>query len=568
MNTGPTASRSELHPNLSLGNLDPFGILPAYMEVVRAWGQAPQQLQDRFNEFFSGLLKVQHQVAERAVGHFVPDFVPAVSYDERFQDKAWIESPWFDLLKEYYLLCTRAIEDAIYATPEVPEKTRRRAAFWARQALNAVSPSNFLWTNPIALTRFIATGGMSLAEGYKLWVNDLASNDIRMVDDEALTLGTDIAATPGQVVYRNDLMEVIQYGPATTQVRRTPVVIVAPWINKYYVLDLSPDKSLVRYLVNQGFTVFITSWKNPDGAMGDTRFDDYLTRGAATIIDVARAICGVDTVHAVGYCIGGTLLSALMAWYARGGGATPVSSWTLLTTLIDFDSPGDIDAFITDDGIRYIEERMAANGYLDGGEMGGTFRWLRPNSLIWRYVIHNYLYGEEPPPMDVLQWNVDCTRLPKAMHSFYLREFYLRNRLIVPDDLVLAGRAIDLRLIEAPAYVVGTEQDHIAPWKETFKIAGLVRGPVRYTLATSGHILGILSAPVTPPKRRYWSGDASGARDAEAWRTGIEKTAGSWWEDWSRWLGGQCGDLVAAREPGSAAHPPLAAAPGTYVLEK
>jgi polyhydroxyalkanoate synthase len=521
------------------------------------------------HDFHTSLFEIHQQVAERAAGNFVPDYVPPVSYDERFQDSAWVENPWFDFLKEYYLLCTRTIEDTIFATPGVPEKTRRRAAFWARQALNAVAPCNFLWTNPTALHRFITTGGQSLVEGFRLWLDDLDKGDISMVDDDAYQLGKDITCTPGEVVFRNELLEVIQYAPATDQVHEIPIVIIAPWINKYYILDLSPQRSLIRHLVNQGYTVFVTSWKNPGPELRHITFDDYLTKGALVIINAAREICNVPAVHAVGYCIGGTLLTALMAWAGKDSKTvSPVCHWTLLTTLVDFSNPGDIDAFITEDSIQWLEQKMQENGYLDGKDMGSSFRWLRPNSLIWRYVIQNYLNGESPPPMDVLQWNVDCTRLPEKMHSFYLRKFYLENRLIEPGALKLAGRTINTGLIKAPLYAVGTEQDHIAPWKETFRIASLIPAPVRYTLATSGHILGILSPPVDPPKRRYWSGDATGATDGEAWRAHLEKIPGSWWDDWTRWLDKNCGPMVAARKPGNDKYQPLAPAPGEYVLEK
>lgn len=552
-----------------LNPFDPFGILPACAAILEAWSRNPDALQFRLRDFYGDLLMVLQQVAERALGRFVPDYVPAVSYDERFQDEAWTTSPWFDFLKEYYLLCTRAIADAIFATPDVPEKTRRQAAFWARQVLNAMAPSNFLWTNPVALNRFIATGGLSLIEGYKQWLADLGKGDISMVDDDAYVLGRDIACTPGEVIFRNELLEVIQYAPATDQVREIPIVIIAPWINKYYILDLAPEKSLIRFLVDQGFTVFVTSWKNPGPEMRDTTFDDYLENGAIAIIDVARKICGAPAVHAAGYCIGGTLLAALMAWYARDRkSSSPIAHWTLLTTLVDFSNPGDIEVLITEESIEWLEQKMAKSGYLDGRDMGMSFRMLRPNSLIWRYVIQNYLCGEEPAPMDVLQWNVDDTRLPAAMHSFYLRELYFANKLVQPDALELAGRPIDLRLIQTPLYAVGTEQDHIAPWKETFKIAGLIPAPVRYTLATSGHILGILSPPIDPPKRRYWAGDATGMTDPEAWRAKIEKLPGSWWNDWAAWLHERSGPMVPARPPGNAEYPSLAPAPGEYVLEK
>jgi polyhydroxyalkanoate synthase len=520
-------------------------------------------------DYFTSLNAIQRQFMGHAAG-VAPDPVKPSEYDERFQDPAWTQNPWFDFLKEYYLLGSRALEDAIFATPDVPEKTRRRAAFWARQWLDAVAPSNFLWTNPVALEKMIESGGMSLVDGYRQWLSDLAEGDVRIVDQEGFEVGKDIAATPGQVVFRNPLFELIQYTPTTPQVRRIPIVIVAPWINKYYVLDLGPQRSLIRYLVDQGFTVFITSWKNPEGEMRDTRFDDYLTEGALTALRVAGEICGVEAVHGVGYCIGGTLMASALAWSAVDSAApSPVANWTLFTTLVDFSNPGDIDVFITEDSVAWIEQQMEQHrGFLDGKSMSAAFRWLRPNSLVWRYVVKGYLCGDEPPPMDVLQWNMDSTRLPQAMHSFYLREFYLNNRLVQPDAVHLAGRPIDLSRITAPLYAVGAEQDHIAPWKETFKIASQVSGPVRYTLATSGHILGILSPPVNPPKRRYWTGDATGARDPEAWRDGIEKHPGSWWEDWARWLKEVCGEEIPARTPGSERYPCLEPAPGRYVREK
>jgi polyhydroxyalkanoate synthase subunit PhaC len=555
--------------SMSTSNLDPFGILSSSQAVLNAWSHHPVEMSARVQDYLQSLAAVQQQFVFRAFGD-KPDPVKPSAYDERFQEAAWTEQPWFDFLKEVYLTNTRAVEDAIFATPDVPEKTRRQAAFWTRQWLNALSPSNYLWTNPLALERMIATGGMSLVEGYRQWLNDLAEGEVSIVDKKGYAVGHDIAATPGQVVFRNELLELIQFAPSTAQVRQIPIVIIAPWINKYYVLDLGPQRSLIRYLVSQGFTVFVTSWKNPSGNMANTRFDDYLTQGALPALAVAKEICGVDAVHGVGYCIGGTLLASTLAWSAQDASTpAPVEHWSLFTTLVDFSNPGDIDIFVTEDSVRWIEQLMdQQGGFLDGKMMASSFRWLRPNSLIWRYTVSSYLYGQEPPPMDVLQWNMDATRMPKAMHSFYLRELYLHNKLVQPGAVTLAERPIDLGRITAPLYAIGAEQDHIAPWKETFKIAAQVSGPVHYTLATSGHILGILSPPVDPPKRRYWAGDATGATDPEAWRAGVEKTPGSWWTHWTAWLHGICGPLVEARTPGSKTYPALEAAPGTYVKER
>jgi polyhydroxyalkanoate synthase len=345
-------------------------------------------------------------------------------------------------------------------------------------------------------------------------------------------------------------------------------VIVAPWINKYYILDLDAQKSLVRFLVSRGFTVFMTSWKNPGPEARDWGLEDYMLEGVLRAVEVAREITGAERVHAAGYCVGGTILTALMAWLNRDGAPPPIAHFTLLTALADFAAPGDIEFFIDGDSLEYLEGLMERTGYLDGGAMAWSFRMLRSNGLIWHYVVHGYLYGEAPPPLDVLYWNTDTTRLPARMHATYLRECYIKNALVQADGLTIGGRGIDLGRIDQPLYMVGTEQDHIAPWKETFKLCRIVQGPVRYVLATSGHIMGVVSPPVDPPKRRYWVGDTEGHRDPEAWRAALPKVTGSWWEDWAGWLGERCGPMVPPPTLGSTRHPVLADAPGTYVLER
>ncbi len=549
--------------------MDPFGIGRSLCAVQQAWLQHPGALQERLGDFAEHMLRIGDQTCAHFCGVGMGDPIEPVYYDERFSDPIWQENPFYDLLKEVYLLYTHKLEDAIYDTPDVSEKTRRKAAFWARQYLNAISPTNFFWTNPEAIWKFMATGGQSLQHGLELWRQDREADDIRMVDGSPFVVGENIAYTPGKVVHRNELLEVLQYTPTTGQVREIPIVIISPWINKYYILDLNEKKSLIRYLVDKGFTVFITSWKNVTEDMRDTGFGDYMFKGALEAIETARSICGVPQVHAVGYCIGGTMLSALMAWLSKGKAADmPVAHWTQFTTLVDFTEPGDIEVFVDEDSVAYLEKQMQERGYLDGRDMGTSFRMLRSNSLIWRYVVHSYLYGEEPPPLDVLYWNTDTTRLPARMHSEYLRHLYLENRLVQPNSLEFNGRKIDLRKVKQPLYAVGTEQDHIAPWKSTFEITRHVSGPVHYTLATSGHILGIVNPPVDPPKRRYWAGDATGQTDPEAWRDSIEKVPGSWWEHWSAWLDECCGEQVAPPGLGNKTHPVLCDAPGTYVLEK
>jgi len=551
-------------------SFDPFGIYTDITRVQQAWLHTPIGTAARMARLMGDLGHLNHSAARRLiVGCSDADVFPSVEYDPRFQDEAWTQIPWFDVLKQYYLLWSRWVGDMAFDAPNLDEKTRSRASFWVRQWVDALAPTNYFWTNPKAIARFMSSHGESLVEGTRRLLSHSAGGVLPMVDEEAFAVGRDLAATPGRVVFRNDLLELIQYEPVTERVRSVPVVVIAPWINKYYILDLGTRKSLVRWLVEKGFTVFVTSWKNPGPLMRETTMDDYLLKGARSAVEAAREICGSARVHAVGYCIGGTLLSALMAWQARGPESErAVGSWTLFTTLVDFSNPGDVEVFIDEYIIAWLEDRMRRQGFLDADALAWSFRVLRPNHLIWHYAVLHYLYGEDPPPFDVLFWNMDGTRLPEAMHSYYLRQFYLANRMIQPDALVVGGRPIDLGRITEPLYAVGAEQDHIAPWKATFEVLRRVRSPARYVLATSGHILGIINPPVDPPKRRYWVSDATGETDSEDWQRRAPKIPGSWWDDWAQWLAAHTGPEVVPPSLGSERHPVLENAPGTYVLER
>ena len=548
--------------------LDPFGMLAPIQHAHLVWMLHPLELFDLISRNAVDLMALQLHTAVRLAGKPGPDLVVPQADDTRFADPVWTQETHWSLLKQWYLFYTRHVQNALFATPWLSPKERRRAAFWWRKWLNAAAPTNFLLTNPVAMRKAVETNGESLRRGFEIYLEDLRAGTVRMTSPEDFRVGGNLATTPGAVVFRNRLLELIHYTPVANEVHRAPIVIVTPWINKYYVLDLTPKKSMVGFLLERGFDVYITSWKNPSPDMAETSFDDYLTQGVDEAVRVARTLSGADKVHAVGYCIGGTLLAVYLAWLNRRQPENvPVQSWTLLASLTDFQSPGDIEVFIDEAGVRWLTDLMRRRGYLDGREMATTFRLLRSNSLIWHYVVHGWLYGEKPAPWDVLYWNMDATRMPYRMHEYYLREMYLKNNLVKSDALTVAGEPIDLVRIHQPLYDVSAEDDHIAPWRQTFKINGYVTSPKRFVLSSSGHILGIVNPPVTPPKRSYRIGPAHRGQSADHWHAQAEQRDGSWWEDWSDWLAGQCGPLGAPPPLASSDFPQLAAAPGTYVLE-
>ncbi|HMY50033.1 MAG TPA: class I poly(R)-hydroxyalkanoic acid synthase [Rhodocyclaceae bacterium] len=561
-------SLKKIHDSVE-ASIDPIGMTAPIVHAQLAWMAHPQELADALAKVSTSLWALQWHSMRRVFGLPSEDPEKPHGDDTRFADPVWGESPTWDLIKEWYLVFTHHMQDMLYDTPGLSQKERRRAAFWWRKWLNAMAPTNFLMTNPVALRLAMETRGESLVKGFQNFLADMEAGNVRMTDPHDFQVGVNLATTPGKVVFRNCLLEVIHYTPSQPKIHARPVVIVTPWINKFYILDLTSRKSMIRYLLDQGLDVFITSWKNPGEDMRDVRFDDYLTEGVHMLVETARAMSGADKVHAVGYCIGGTVLTTYMAWANRHFKAedVPVAHFTLFTTLVDFHKPGDIEVFVDEGSIRYLTQTMAQKGYLDGAEMASAFRLLRSNSLIWHYVVHGWLYGEKPAPFDVLYWNMDSTRMPYAMHAWYLRELYLHNRLIEKDALTVAGEPIDLGAIAQPVYAVAAEDDHIAPWQQTFRTMNYVAGPKRYVLSSSGHILGIVNPPVNPPKRRYHVGPARRSDAADGWLAKAAEHPGSWWTDWMAWLKPQCGDLVDARPVADEAHPALADAPGTYVLE-
>jgi len=549
---------------------DPLGSMTSLFKAQQDWARHPGEFMRAMDRLAVEADTLQRHAWRRALGLQEDDAVKAVEGDERFAAPEWSNNPFFSLMKQSYLGYTRWLEHTVFHTPDMPKDERTRAAFWTKQWFNALAPTNFFFTNPVAIQKYFDSHGESVKRGLRNWAEDKRVGDVQMVDSKSFSVGKNLATTPGSVVFRNELIELIRYAPMTETVHAVPLVLIPPWINKFYILDLNEKKSMVRYLLRQGYSVFVVSWKNPDASMSKTTMDDYTIKGALAAIEAARAICDVPQVHAVGYCLGGTTLAMLMAWLNReyeNKQGMPVAHWTTLATLTDFSRPGEIEIFLNEDGLRTVEETLERQGFLDGREMSRTFRMLRPNSLIWHYYVHSYLYGEAPPALDVLYWNTDTTRLPAAMHSFYLRNFYVKNLLAQKDGLTIAGHPIDLGRIKQPLYAVGTEEDHITPWKGTFKSSTLVGGPVRYVLSTSGHILGIINPPVHPPKRAYWVGKREHDMDHKEWRAKHAQVPGTWWEDWDKWLAERCGPMQAPPPVARPPHQVLCAAPGTFVVE-
>lgn len=487
--------------------------------------------------------------------------------DSRFDMPEWQHHPLYRIIEQVYLLVSSDLLQQASRVDGLDPDEQQRLAFHVGQFIEALSPTNFPPTNPAVLQRLLETGGASLAEGLRNLLDDLREGRISMTDTTAFEPGRNLAITPGKVVYRNRLIELIQYEPQTKQTHAVPLLFVPPWINKYYVLDLQPKNSFVRYLVEQGFTVFMISWKNPDASMEDITFEDYMTDGPLVASDVAREITGSATVNPVGYCIGGTLLTMTLAYLAAQKD-TRFGAATFMVTLQDFSEVGETAVFIDEPQIEYIERQMLERGYLDSRHMANMFNLLRSTDLIWNNVVNNYLLGDKPPAFDLLYWNNDGTRMARAAHSFYLRNTYLENNLIKPNQVVLKGQRIDLGRITQDLYAVGAERDHIVPWHSAWRITQLTRGQVRFVLASSGHIAGIINPPARG-KGAYWVNEsATPTADAQAWFQQATRHEGSWWTDWVGWLEPHSGEKVPAPAVGSDRYPPLCDAPGTYVLEK
>jgi polyhydroxyalkanoate synthase len=501
--------------------------------------------------------------ARVALGESADPVVPPSPKDRRFSDPAWKTNPWFFGTGQAYLAWSRFMRDLAQRV-DLEEPTAQKAEFAVGAVVDALAPTNFLPTNPAALRKAYETRGGSLLDGLRNFVDDLTENGgrPRQVDTSQVQVGRDLAVTPGKVIFRNDLMELIQYAPQTDEVFEVPLLLSPPWINKYYIMDLAPDRSFVEWAVKQGHTVFAISYRNPDESMRDVSMDDYLLNGLGRAVEAVREITGADEVNLAGLCVGGTLAVMLLAYLAEEEERT-VRSVTLLNTLIDFSEPGPLKAFTDPATVERLERRMAEQGYLEGSEMAATFDSLRANDLIWNYVASGWLMGEAAPAFDILAWNSDATRLAEATHSFYLRSCYLENQL-AQGKMTVAGRRLDLDQIEADTYILAASEDHITPWKSSYATTGLLPSRLRFVLSSSGHIAGVVNPP--SPKRRYWT-NVDLPEDPEEWLAAATEHTGSWWGDWCEWMATRAGVRRSPPPMGSTAHPVLSDAPGLYVKE-
>ncbi len=509
-----------------------------------------------------------HAATQLTLSYFMPGFTDKFN-DKRFLAESWQNNVFFNALSQHYLLARQHTTALLQALEFTDLNEAKRLTFFAEQYLDALSPNNYLLSNPELLSETLQTGGLNLLKGLNQFLDDFDMQTmqltISMSQHEAFKVGKQVAITPGEVIFQNDFMELIQYHPTTQHTLATPLLMIPPWINKYYILDLSAHNSMVRWLVDKGITVFMISWVNPDASFANKGFEDYLNEGPLAAIKVIKKQLNVRQVNTLGFCLGGTLLSCVLA-YQHAQKKREIKSATFLASLIDFSEPGDLGIYIDEAQVKKLEEKMHAKGFLDGRLMASTFNSLRANDLIWSFFINNYLKGQKPAPFDILSWNADATNMPAAMHSQYLRWMYLQNDLIKPNKIVLNEVPLNIRAITTPSFFISTEKDHIAPWQTTYIGFQHFKGAKRFVLGGSGHIAGIINPP-SDNKYHYYVNEAVN-ESAEVWRANAHKKAGSWWPAWFEWLAAHSGKKVSARPLTSLPYQSITAAPGRYVQQK
>ena len=537
-------------------------------DVFRIWMMDPAKLAVAEGALMRSYLELWNNSMRRLMGEDVEPIAEPEPSDNRFKDPEWSSNPYFDFWKQAYLLTTRWAEALLQQTEGLDERMRQKADFHFRQLSSALSPSNFPMTNPEVVRETLATNARNLVQGMAHLVNDMEKSGdllkISQTDTAAFEVGKNLAVTPGKIVFQNDIFQLIQYAPTTDKVHEVPLLVVPPWINKFYVLDLTPAKSFLKFVVDQGFTVFVVSWVNPDERLSHKTFEDYMIEGVLTASDAIRRETGIEKCNILGYCVGGTLVGSTLAYLAARG-ENPYRSATFLTTQVDFSKAGDLLLFTDDAQLASLEEMMAERGYLDGSRMANVFNMMRPKDLIWPYIVNNYLLGKKPFPFDLLFWNQDSTRMTAANHNFYLREFYNENRLS-KGQMTLASVKLDLKKVRLPIYELAAREDHIAPAKSVFVGSKLFGGPVEFVLAGSGHIAGVVNPP-DKLKYQYWTAPKAAADTLEEWISMARQHPGSWWLHWAPWLSKHSGGWVAPREPGETLGV-IDDAPGSYVKAK
>jgi polyhydroxyalkanoate synthase len=535
-------------------------------QVADYWMRDPQRALEVQSSLGKAYLDLWANAVKRLAGETVEPVAEPDPKDRRFADPEWSSNQFFDFLKQAYLLTTQWANRLVHDAEGLDPHTLQKADFYVRQIANAIAPSNFVLTNPELLRETVTSNASNLVRGMHMLAEDIqagrGSLRIRQSDSRMFEVGRNLALTPGKVIFENPLMQLIQYAPATGTVLRRPLLIVPPWINKFYILDLNPEKSFIKWCVDQGITVFVISWVNPDSNLAKKGFEDYMRDGPLAALDVIEQATGERDVNAIGYCVGGTLLAATLAYMASRHDER-IASATFFAAQVDFTHAGDLKVFVDEDQIAAREREMGERGYLEGKKMATAFNLLRSNDLIWPYVINNYLKGKEPAPFDLLYWNSDATRMPAANHSFYLRNCYLDNRLS-KGDMVIGGKKLKLRNVKVPVYNLATREDHIAPARSVLLGSKFFGGPVRFVLAGSGHIAGVVNPP-NKMKYQYWTGPKPTGADLDKWLAKAKEHAGSWWPDWLEWIKAQDASAVSAREPGGGKLPPLEDAPGSYV---
>ncbi|WP_295138921.1 class I poly(R)-hydroxyalkanoic acid synthase [uncultured Reyranella sp.] len=547
---------------------DPLHLTQTFMDFTAKLLADPNRLVQAQVELWQQYMKLWQVTAQRMMGQTVEPVAEPARGDKRFNDPAWKDEVVFDYLKQSYLLTARWLQGTIKEVEGVDDKTARKVDFYTRQFIDAMSPSNFALTNPQVVKATVETKGENLLKGLQNLLGDLERGkgrlEIRQTDMDAFKVGGNVATSPGKVVYQNDIIQLIQYAPTTEEVYEIPLLIVPPWINKFYILDLKPENSFIKWATEQGYTVFVISWVNPDERLAKMSFEDYMNQGPLAALDAIEKATGQRKASAIGYCIGGTLMAATLAYMAARNDDRIVAC-TFFTAQVDFSEPGELGVFIDENQLASVEEMMGKKGYLEGSEMATTFNMLRANDLIWSFVVNNYLMGKDPFPFDLLYWNADATRMPAAMHSYYLRNMYQKNLLSQPGGIVLDNVPIDLRKIRIPVYIQAGKEDHIAPVRSVYKATQLFSGPVRFMLAGSGHIAGVVNPPRNKKYQHWLNETTKNPPTLAEWQAGAQEFPGSWWHDWDKWLSALSGPKVPARVPGTAGLPAIEDAPGSYV---